>query len=496
MSRKTLSKAKKKLERAKLGLKIVRSNHAFETGNIVMANAHTPSRLCKGRSCVFESLQDTIDHSTVNIAVSNETVSRELKKVQHLRIVSERGISEEVQAMSAFDSLQALADGKQEKTHCPICLDYLGNGSKTRNEPGTIAMTKCGHLYCMDCLRDSVKHQNPYHSKQCPSCRKEFEIKSDVVHVDPQKKEDGGNVHERRDEAKRIVKDAYRLLEASNGQLDPHMWEQLYRSINVPQGVDRSRDIRVSVLPRDFLAHLRFCTGMPVHCNPTDNPCSLSDSSCLSSKIKALLRDLPGDERSVVFTSSRNTIKHLEVVFSQSGIGHRSLFSGQAVTASEHAVIDWQSSGSDGPSEIPYPVLIVQSGAAASGLTLTAACKMFMLEPFVRYEEEKQAYARIHRMGQKFACHCKIYYTPVSVESRLLEWRKLAASNGSTTAKPSSNQDPSFVYSWTIIEEQPEKVDEPVHGNNNGEEHTQTDFLLGLHNKIEDESESEESSEA
>jgi SNF2 family DNA or RNA helicase len=458
-----------------------------------MANAHTPSRAFKSRSCLFESLQETIDDSTVNIAVSNETISRELEKVERLRIVSERGISEEVQAMSAFDSLQALADGKQEKTRCPICLDYLGNGSKTRSGPGTIAMTKCGHLYCMDCLLDSVKHQNPHHSKQCPSCRKEFDIKSDVVHVDPQKKEDDGYVQARRDEAKRIVKDAYRLLEASNGQLDHHMWEQLYRSIDIPEGVDRSRDIRVSVLPRAFLAHLRFCTGMPVHCNPSDKPSSLrSDSSCLSSKIKALLRDLPGDERSVVFASSRNTIKHLEVVFSQSGIGHRALFSGQAVTASEHAVIDWQSSGSDGMPEIPYPVLIVQSGAAASGLTLTAACKMFMLEPFVRYEEEKQAYARIHRMGQKKECHCKIYYAPVSVESRLLEWRKLAASDGATLAKLSSNQDPSFVYSSTIIEEEPE-MDKMEH-EDNGEEHTQTAFLLGLHNKTDDES--EESSEA
>ena len=78
----------------------------------------------------------------------------------------------------------------------------------------------------------------------------------------------------------------------------------------------------------------------------------------------------------------------------------------------------------------------------------------------------------------------------------MLEWRKLAASDGASTAKkPSSNQDPSFVYSSTIIEEEPE-MDEPVQENNSGEEHTQTDFLLGLHNKTDDESESEASSEA
>ena len=32
--------------------------------------------------------------------------------------------------------------------------------------------------------------------------------------------------------------------------------------------------------------------------------------------------------------------------------------------------------------------------------------------------------ARCHRYSQKHKVHVKVYYTPVSVESRLLEWRK------------------------------------------------------------------------
>jgi hypothetical protein len=56
--------------------------------------------------------------------------------------------------------------------------------------------------------------------------------------------------------------------------------------------------------------------------------------------------------------------------------------------------------------------------------TLTAASKMFLLEPFSKYEEEKQAYSRLHRYGQTKDVHCKVYFTPVSVEYRLLEWRK------------------------------------------------------------------------
>ena len=39
-------------------------------------------------------------------------------------------------------------------------------------------------------------------------------------------------------------------------------------------------------------------------------------------------------------------------------------------------------------------------------------------------QEEQQAYARLHRYGQKDQVEATVYYTPVSVESRLLEWRK------------------------------------------------------------------------
>ena len=52
---------------------------------------------------------------------------------------------------------------------------------------------------------------------------------------------------------------------------------------------------------------------------------------------------------------------------------------------------------------------------------------MFLMEPFIRQEEEQQAYARCHRYGQQKDVCVKIYYAPVSVESRLLSWRKKAA---------------------------------------------------------------------
>jgi hypothetical protein len=160
------------------------------------------------------------------------------------------------------------------------------------------------------------------------------------------------------------------------------------------------------------------------------------------------------------------------------------LFSGEAVAAAEVALNDWKSYTSDdsGNKFIPFPVLIVQAGAAASGLTLTAACKMFMLEPFQRMEEEQQAYARCHRYGQEHPVHVKVYYAPVSVESRLLEWRKRASE------RPTGNiTDTCVVYAAVATtEDHPEEDDMEVDerdvaaASDNEAEQSRTAFLLRL----------------
>ena len=120
-------------------------------------------------------------------------------------------------------------------------------------------------------------------------------------------------------------------------------------------------------------------------------------------------------------------------------------------------------------------MLLVQAGAAASGLTLTSACKMFLMEPFLRYEEEQQAYARCHRYGQTKPVHCKCYFAPVSVESRLLEWRRRA--KGTSTL-----QEPSVVYAENLDCDSDEEGACMLEGDGTegDEETTQTNFLLGV----------------
>jgi len=324
------------------------------------------------------------------------------------------------------------------------------------------------HLYCRGCLKEGL---NATHRPQCPSCRKEVHLEHDVVYVDPFKK-DKVACAKARDHAKERVFELSRELEESAGLLSPELWNQLYLAIDEPEGADNSLDQRVSAIPRHFLAHLREAiTGLSLHCNAKTAPRVLDfDLPCLSSKVKWLLRHLPRNERSVVFSSSKSAVQHLAFVLRHLGIECRSLFSGQKVEDTERAVTDWKSTELEpnGNMLVTVPVLLVQAGAAASGLTLTAASKMFLLEPFLHQSEEQQAYGRLHRYGQEHPVDVKVLYTPVSVESRLLEWRKRGA------AALGENSNTKIVYALDESDDEDDFEDIPE------EETDQTKFLLGI----------------
>ena len=287
--------------------------------------------------------------------------------------------------MSAVESLQALSDGDKDKTSCCICLDTLGSTHDEPAQAANISLTKCGHLYCRKCLRDCI-NQHGFTNKNCPACRRPLSYREDVVHVNPSLKEEEKNGEEH----KGIVEEALELLSQKHGFLPPDMWSHLFKSIEVPSFVTRSRHAHFSAIPGDFFAHLRSLYGDDLSPKKSFVPQRLTkESSWLSSKVKALLHDLPTDERSLVFATARSTIEHLSSVLTGVGIGHRLLCSAQKVHDTERAIVDWQSTNRDG--FIETPVLLVQSGAAASGVTLTAACKMFLMEPFPRHSEEQQA---------------------------------------------------------------------------------------------------------
>jgi len=69
-------------------------------------------------------------------------------------------------------------------------------------------------------------------------------------------------------------------------------------------------------------------------------------------------------------------------------------------------------------------VLLLTSGTAASGLTLTMASVCYILEPSANAGEEAQALSRIHRIGQQKQADCVIFYARGTCEERLLALRE------------------------------------------------------------------------
>ena len=497
-SRRRVKLAQKKMEAAQRGLLIVLED---QSAHVRLLRAKDPPRsLYPGKAAfLYNNLKQDIEDANQRLATHVPVVNEHTKLVRNLERAAE--VPDEIKQMSSFESLEAMSFKEYDKTSCVICMGVLGaSDPKCTDEsnPGLVGLTSCGHLFCTKCICDYMANQSASHSQpKCPTCRKDIE-KNTLVNVDPSLSR---NLEQKeakqRSKAKSVIQKAAKMLEESNGQLDQDMWLQLFLSIDPPSHVSQRGDPRVSAIPKEVISFFRAATCFEhVHNNPSALP-SLEPAHGLSSKMQALLRDLPRTERSVVFTSSRAAVKHLMALLEYHTIGRRAVFSGQNPEEAETAVQEWKDSivtagrelqldeekkGSLSPVENPL-VLIVQAGAAASGLTLTAACKMFFMEPFVRQEEEQQAYARCHRYGQVDPVHAKVYFSPVSVESRLLEWRKQVAS-----AAARSDSNTKVVYT-DIMEEVDDDSDEDEDLNDTAmqdekdsdeEDTDQTLFLLGL----------------
>jgi hypothetical protein len=459
LTQRKVSKATKEFQEAQIGLRIA-GKERYYAGQVLGARAfdnNIRSVSPRVSDSLFFSITKQVEEATAVLAANRPTIEQAKAQLKRLETRVENGVSQHVESLNTFETLQALKMGQPEKTLCPICYDSLG---QSHGSGGRVSLTRCGHLACEACLEHWMEQKEQQREAlTCVECRKQI-LRSQVLCVDPEKTDDQAEFQKRQSKAKSLIQQAAEMLEANDGQLEPHLWEALYLAVDLPPAANQSAHGTFTAIPGHFLAHLRNATGAPVPCYRR-----VAESSCfrLPSKIRALLEDLPRYELSVVFASSKATVQHVLEVLNMNEIGCRSLYTGQTEKDSERAVSEWKSD------ENKVLVLIVQAGAAACGLTLTAARKMFLMEPFLKHEEEKQAYARLHRYGQHRSVVCKVYYTPVSVESRLLEWRRRITNHAPA--------DETRVYA-PLRDVSCEEED----GSEAAVEQTQTRFLLRLDN--------------
>jgi hypothetical protein len=306
----------------------------------------------RSSSTLLSRLDAAINRTSSELNLALMQKKRIESRLDRLKSSIHTGQNSSLTATSAFESLQLLKNGEYGQTFCPVCLNFLGHGHGEGGE-GLVAVTPCGHLFCFECFNQYVMEKR-LPSPPCISCRKPLSLCA-VKTVDPRSTSDSEIFETRREAAKARIKEAATILDQSNGQLPPDLWESLYLSIELPVHAHNSATSAHSSIPSVFLAHLNNATMVPDCISPAGSVTGLS------SKIRALIADLPRNELSVVFTGSNNGVKVIMNVLSRAGIGCRCLFKGQSEEYAEKAVDDWKSLNG-------ILVLVVQAGAAACGL--------------------------------------------------------------------------------------------------------------------------------
>eukprot|EP00945_MAST-04E_sp_MAST-4E-sp1_P005484 g5484.t1 len=180
--------------------------------------------------------------------------------------------------------------------------------------------------------------------------------------------------------------------------------------------VNARRIGRFPALSLEFVTALRLATGI-------EAPSKASSSNPLrrSPKVRKVLQMIHScsakNEKVVVFSQYVTTIKHLSFVLVEEDIPHTKIVRGDNAAFQKSAVATFTT-------QRACKVFLLHAGAAAAGLTLTAAQNVILLEPFVKAGDEKQAFARCHRMGQTKHVNTYVLYMKHSIEERMLAYRK------------------------------------------------------------------------
>jgi superfamily II DNA/RNA helicase len=159
--------------------------------------------------------------------------------------------------------------------------------------------------------------------------------------------------------------------------------------------------------------------------------------AALGPKVTALLRDLRAalrddpSAKAVVFSQLPAAVAHVAALLPAEGFPAVRILPGMPEPERRAAVERFNADAS-------VRVFVLHVGAAAAGLTLTAANVMFMLEPFLCASDEAQARNRCHRIGQTKPVTTTVYYTRGTVEERLLAYRAHEAAAPPALAAPSA----------------------------------------------------------
>jgi DNA repair protein RAD5 len=139
-----------------------------------------------------------------------------------------------------------------------------------------------------------------------------------------------------------------------------------------------------------------------------------------STKIKALLADLlevakaEPEVKSIVFSQWTSMLALVEPALRASGIGHVRLDGSMSAKARENSLHSFKTDPS-------IKVLLASTRAGGVGLTLTAASRVYLLDPWWNPAAEEQAIDRVHRIGQTRPVVVTRFVIKESIEESILK---------------------------------------------------------------------------
>eukprot|EP00127_Corallochytrium_limacisporum_P005102 Clim_evm8s199 gene=Clim_evmTU8s199 len=286
---------------------------------------------------------------------------------------------------SGFQALMSLMKGVA--LTCPICM----------NEVQRPTITLCVHVFCLDCIRSLILRSDSDRPK-CPLCRQGVKA-SQLMEIDAR---DLGDEDEKVDDV------------SAGASV---MSESIYRSIPLPPGQSAEMDSAYPSLPGPFVAHYKHASASEV-----------------GPKIQWLLHDMErymginnGDGSSghkcVIFTNYDATLAHVSKAFSDRY--HWELnrdFTMWSPSTKQHKLPVGKVIEIFKRSPMCRALLLSVS-ASYSGLTLTDAQTLYVLEPCSNKAIESQIFTRLHRIGQRKVVRCVVLYSQRTVEERHITLR-------------------------------------------------------------------------
>lgn len=324
---------------------------------------------------------------------------------------------------SGYAALMRLVEKKNEHPNCPVCL---------MDCESRLAVTKCGHLYCMDCMTMMLNTSGSDQAR-CAICRKSLSQFRPVEVLRVTDDEDGEN-EDATVEGDGSSEDgsAVDIIESSDGE--ESNGGKASSSESVPlNGSHRSRveSLRTTQLhwnrptPSEAMQSFNRVPVPPsvtgVHQNPLfpslerkvlQHLMAVHSGEEVAPKLQALHELIQRSEADIKFCVVAGSCKSLGIIakfLSERGI--QSVGSGSSYGASLRAQQGMAATSENETSAEPLSEIEIFENdpdvrvyllnpSNSSGLTLTRASVVVFMEMLTRTADEVQASARVHRIGQ------------------------------------------------------------------------------------------------